>query len=83
MSAKLDLTNTLSHVVARLYDYCAVDCANPWACEGCGVYEAKRELTYLGIGAHIPELMATLEPEQEEAAQQPMPYLVVIEGGRR
>ncbi|WP_029423398.1 hypothetical protein [Alicyclobacillus macrosporangiidus] len=46
------------------------------------MYEAKRELKYLGISVHIPELMATLEPEQEEAVQQSMPYLVVIDGGK-
>ena len=81
-AAQMRMIESLQDITARLYDYCAIDCTNPWACEGCGVYAAKHELQGLGVGVHIPELMVTLEPDQEEAVNQPV-TLSVLPGGRK
>ncbi|WP_026963098.1 hypothetical protein [Alicyclobacillus herbarius] len=82
---KAALSRELSEVAAKLLDYCAIDCTDPWACNTCPVWHARVKLEQLGVGVYLPETMATMEPEELQAAEEPEPSRVlrVIRGGRR
>ncbi|SFU40870.1 hypothetical protein [Alicyclobacillus macrosporangiidus] len=80
--AKTALVKALHEVAVKLYDYCSIECEKPWACDECPIFKAKRTLEHVECGVHIPELLATLEPDEIDAIEKPIRHFVVIKGGR-
>ncbi len=78
-----ELHRRLGEVAGRLLDFCATDCVDPWACNTCPIWEARRDLERIGIGVYLPETMVTLEPEEEQALAEARQVLTVIRGGRQ
>lgn len=84
---RFDLIDALVNVGVHLLAYCATDCANPWACDGCAVQRAKRALERLEMSAYRPELTVTLEEDEVDAERYEVTavrgHLVVMDGGKK
>lgn len=81
-ATKMAIVEALADVAVKLLNYCGADCANPWACDGCAILSAKKDIERLQCGIHLPELTATLEPAESMAMELPNRHLFLVKGGR-
>jgi hypothetical protein len=80
---KTELSGMVPEVAGRLSDYCAINCVNPRDCDTCPLREARDALARIGLAIYLPELTATLEPEEDCEVEAPCRHPTVIRGGRR
>ena len=76
------LIKEMENVVQELDSYCITDCANTWACKGCGIHKAKIQITLTQSTLLLPSLGEELEPDDRQAIEKPCRHLTVMPGGK-